>query len=78
MICPECEKGGVVVPRTKGQIQPLTWRDKETPAKYFKKVPCPRCNGSGIAYYCGGDDVSQPDPIIGQPSSTGEAKLLVA
>ena len=42
MICPDCQKGMVkVVPHEGGAVR---W------------LPCPRCNGSGIAYCCDGED----------------------
>ncbi|MEE2746754.1 MAG: hypothetical protein VX617_07725 [Pseudomonadota bacterium] len=59
MICPECISGMVVVLATKGFANP----HRETgilsnPARYLKKIPCKRCNGSGIAYCCDGEDAS--------------------
>ena len=39
MICPECNKGMVLVPFQNNRL-----------------IPCPRCNGSGIAYCCDGED----------------------
>ena len=41
MICPECQKGMVME------------AEGGAPAKW---VPCPRCQGSGIAYCCDGED----------------------
>ena len=59
MICPECEKGMVVALVTKGQIHPYRETSILThPERYIKKVPCPRCQGSGIAYCCDGEDAS--------------------
>ena len=80
MICPECEKGMIVVLATKGQIHP----HRETtilthPERYFKKVPCPRCNGSEIAYCRDGEDVGcEADAHIGDKTSAEEAEPLVA
>ena len=47
MICPECHQGMV-------QVHALSqmWE------KGYKTIPCPRCNGSGIAYCCDGEDAS--------------------
>ena len=79
MICPECEKGMVVELATKGQVHPYRETSILThPERYIKKVPCPRCNGSGIAYCCDDEDASQPDPILGDQAGTGEAEHLVA
>jgi len=51
MVCPECEKGMVVVLRTKGHMHPHREGSILThPEKYFSKVPCPSCEGSGIAF----------------------------
>ena len=79
MICPECHQGMVPVLATKGQVHPYRETSILThPQRYIKKVPCPRCNGSGIAYCCDSEDASQPDPIIGDQASAGEAKPMVA
>ena len=43
MICPECQKGMVQV------------KSSEM-GGWFKAIPCPRCQGSGIAYCCDGED----------------------
>ncbi|HIA80976.1 MAG TPA: hypothetical protein EYO02_02510 [Rhodospirillales bacterium] len=47
MICPECHQGMV-------QVHALSqmWE------KGYKTIPCPRCNGLGIAYCCDGEDAS--------------------
>jgi len=45
---------------------------------WFKAIPCPRCQGSGIAYCCDGEDASQPDPIIGDQASALEDKSMAA
>ena len=83
MNCPDCQKGVVLVLRVQGQGQGQVRPYGGTtflpnPEKYFDKAPCPRCNGSGIAYCCDGEDASQPDSIIGDTSSTEEAEALVA
>ena len=79
MICPECEKGMVVALVTKGQIHPYRETSILThPERYIKKVPCPRCQGSGIAYCCDGEDASQPDPTIGDQASAIEDQSMVA
>ena len=48
------------------------------PEKGFKAIPCPRCEGSGIAYCFDGEDANQPDPILGDQASTLEDKSMVA
>ena len=81
MICPDCQKGVVLVLRGQGQGQVRPYRGTTflpNPEKYFDKAPCPRCNGSGIAYCCDGEDASQPDVSAGDTLSTGEAQPLVA
>ena len=79
MICPECHQGMIVVLATKGQVHPYRETSILTdPGRYLKKAPCPRCNGSGIAYCWDGEDVSQPDVSAGDTPSTGEAQPLVA
>ena len=70
MICPECRKG--IVERLKqgargGQIE---W------------IPCPRCQGSGIAYCCDGEDWSggtrcEPTPEVGHSASVDGDRALV-
>ena len=54
MICPECNKGMIQVRIDRGHrsddgIFPRRLLD-------FQTLPCPRCNGSGIAYCCDGED----------------------
>jgi len=53
MICPECNKGMIQIKveghRSDDGIFPRRLLD-------FQTVPCPRCNGSGIAYCCDGED----------------------
>lgn len=44
MICPDCDKGIIKV--TTDTMQ----------QGHYGPVPCPRCNGSGIAYCCDGED----------------------
>ena len=79
MICPECHQGMIVVLATEGQVHPYRETSILTnPERYLKKTPCPRCNGSGIAYCCDGEDASQPDVSAGDTPSTGEAQPLVA
>ena len=81
MICPDCQKGVVLVLRGQGQGQVRPYRGitfLPNPEKYFDKAPCPRCNGSGIAYCWDGEDASQPDPILGDQASTLEDKSMVA
>ena len=48
------------------------------PQKYLEKIPCLRCQGSGVAYCCDGEDASQPDPILGDQASTLEDQSMVA
>ena len=81
MNCPDCQKGVVLVLRGQGQGQGQVRPYGGTtflpnPEKYFDKAPCPRCNGSGIAYCCDGEDVSQSG--AGDTPSTEEAEALVA
>ena len=81
MICPDCQKGMVLMLRGQGQGQERPYRGTTflaNPEKYFDKAPCPRCNGSGIAYCCDGEDASQPDPILGDQASTLEDQSMVA
>ena len=81
MICPECQKGVVLVLRgqTMGEVRPYRGTTfLANPEKYFDKAPCPRCNGSGIAYCCSGEDASQPDLILGDQASAIEDKPMVA
>ena len=60
MICPDCQKGMVFVmrgPNQEQQARPYGGEMfLENPEKYFDKIPCQRCNGSGIAYCCDGED----------------------
>ena len=66
MICPDCKKGMVQV------------KDK-TVRRYLKAIPCPRCNGSGVAYCCDGEDASRDSATLyGDQASTNEDKSLVA
>ena len=83
MNCPDCQKGVVLVLRVQGQGQGQVRPYGGTtflpnPEKYFDKAPCPRCNGSGIAYCCDGEDAAQADTFYGGPTSTEEAEALVA
>ena len=72
MICPDCQKGVVLVLRGQGQGQVRPYRGTTflpNPEKYFDKAPCPRCNG---------EDAAQADTFYGGPTSTEEAEALVA
>ena len=58
MICPDCNKGQMLVLRgqTKEEIRPFRGEMfLENPDKYFQKMPCPRCNGSGIVSFRDGE-----------------------
>ncbi len=67
MICPECQKGMVME------------AEGGAPAKW---VPCPRCQGSGIAYCCDGEDWSggtkceEPPPDNGKAFIAGDQPLV--
>ena len=79
MICPECEKGWIVRLSTKGLAHPHREASiMNNPQKYLEKIPCLRCQGSGIAYCCDGEDASQPDPTIGDQASAIEDQSMVA
>jgi len=80
MICPECHQGMIPVLATKGQIHPYRETSILThPERYIKKVPCPRCNGSGIAYCCDGEDAScDAVTLYGDQASTLEDQPVVA
>ena len=68
MICPECHQGMV-------QVHALSqmWE------KGYKTIPCPRCNGSGIAYCCDGEDAScDAVTLFSDQSNTIEDTSLVA
>ena len=74
MICPDCQKGMVLMLRGQGQGQERPYRGTTflaNPEKYFDKAPCPRCNGSG-------KDANQPDPILGDQASAIEDQSMVA
>ena len=71
MISPECEKGVVVELRNLPQVKDKAVR------RYLKATPCPRCNGSGIAYCCDGEDASQPDVSAGDLTSAGKDRPMV-
>ena len=83
MNCPDCQKGVVLVLRGQGQGQGQVRPYGGTtflanPEKYFDKVPCPRCNGSGVAYCCDGEDASRDSATLhGDQASTNEDKPLV-
>ncbi len=82
MICPDCQKGVVLVLRGQGQGQVGPYRGTTflpNPEKYFDKAPCPRCNGSGVAYCCDGEDASSDAvTLYGDQASTLEDKSMVA
>ena len=85
MICPDCEKS-----TEKGMVLMLRGQNKEGarlyrgemflahPEKYFDKVPCPRCNGSGIAYCCDGEDPSRDSATLyGDQAVVKEARAAL-
>ena len=82
MICPDCQKGVVLVLRGQGQGQVRPYRGTTflpNPEKYFDKAPCPRCNGSGIAYCCDGEDAScDADTLYGDQAIAIEDQSMVA
>ena len=82
MICPDCQKGVVLVLRGQGQGQVRPYRGTTflpNPEKYFDKAPCPRCNGSGIAYCCDGEDAScDADTLYGDQASVIEDQPVVS
>ena len=80
MICPDCEKGMIVGLAYKVQEHPYRETSILThPKKYFYKVPCPRCNGSGKVYCCDGEEASfDADMLHGDQASTGEPQPLIA
>jgi len=46
---------------------------------WFEAIPCPRCQGSGIAYCCDGEDAScDAVTLYGDQASTLEDKPMVA
>jgi len=54
MICPDCEKGMVRLRLSNGR-----WSEEGLFPKSlsgFQTVPCPKCDGSGIAYRRDGED----------------------
>ena len=78
MICPECEKGMVVGLAYKIQEDPYRETSVLThPEKYFHKVPCRRCNGSGIAYWCDGEDAGRPNRRVGDNAVVKEAQAVL-
>ena len=65
MICPDCEKGVVLILRGQKKEEMRPYKGTmflANPEKYFDKVPCQRCNGSGIAYCCDGENVEFNPP----------------
>ena len=81
MICPDCEKGVVLILRAQKKEEMRPYKGTmflANPEKYFDKAPCPRCNGSGIAYCCDGGDASRDSATLyGDQASTNEDKSLV-
>ena len=68
MICPDCHKGMVQVQVRSSEM-----------GGWFKAIPCPRCNGSGIAYCCDGEDAGcDADTLYGDQASTLEDQPMVA
>ena len=47
------------------------------PERHYRKVPCPRCSSSGIAYCCDGEDASQPDTLYGDQAVVKEARAAL-
>ena len=47
------------------------------PEKYFHKVPCRRCNGSGIAYWCDGEDAGRPNRLVGDKAVVKETRAAL-
>ena len=80
MICPECEKGWIVRLSTKGLAHPHREASiMNDPQRYLEKIPCLRCQGSGIAYCCDGEDATcDVDTLYGDQVSTIEDKPMVA
>ena len=84
MICPDCQNGVVLVLRGQSQSQ-----DQDQvrhyggttflpdPEKYFDKIPCPRCNGSGTAYSSSIEYTTQADAFFGGPIGAGDTSPLV-
>ena len=70
MICPDCEKGMVRLRLSNGR-----WSEEGLFPKSlsgFQTVPCPKCDGSGIAYRGDGedyDDQCHSDPSYGDHAS---------
>ena len=82
MICPDCQNGVVLVLRGQGQGQGQVRPYGGTtflpnPEKYFDKVPCLRCNGSGITYGRSGENAAQADTFFGGPTRAGGTLPLV-
>ena len=68
MICPDCHRGMVQV-----KVLSEMWE------KGFKNFPCPRCNGSCIAYCCDGEDASyDADTLYDGNGTIGETEPLIA
>ena len=55
MICPDCEHGIIQARITTGSRHDTGLFPRSLLPDY-QQVPCPTCNGSGIAYCCTGED----------------------
>ena len=61
MICPECENGKTFHPLAHVRAS----------KDFGKYIPCSRCNGSGIAYCCDGEDIEAiPDKQLVRNTSS--------
>jgi len=60
MICPDCEHGMI-------QMRIETGPEHDTglfpKLLNYQKIPCPTCNGSGVAYCCDGEDYNAQSQI---------------
>ena len=83
MICPDCQKGVVLVLRGQGQGQVRPYGGitfLANPEKYFRKVLCTRCNGSGIAYCRDGEEYNAEcysDAGHGNRTGIGQDRSMV-
>ena len=69
MICPECQNGKVFHPLAHVRAS----------RNFGKFTSCPRCDGSGVAYCCDGEDASRDSvTLYGDQASTLEDKSMVA
>ena len=83
MICPDCNKGMVpaLVQKREAPMRVSGATPLRHPEVYAKKIPCPRCNGSGIAYCCDGEDYNaecNTSSGLGNRSGAGEDRPMVA